>query len=248
MASTTRSTQQVPGLNCPLTKDHVERSRKMYNSLPEHTKRSSIEGHLPAFQHMFVQYGVTNKLGIHLRHGHFKLPENHILVGTSVSKPLCRWARTQHFDNINLHSVHGHIFALDDSGQLHPYEFHEANYQEAIPADFLDAFVKYINDNGLQTEAGLQILLPEFKDQCMSEIPFTDQTIMLDIKHLNGLKPGTVTGWTFSLTECTAGEMHAETGDGHEKVNVGAPLPDNVHGLCRILIDRGALSPDCVGA
>ncbi|KPA37994.1 hypothetical protein FLAG1_09181 [Fusarium langsethiae] len=247
MPFTTSSTQRVPGLNCHVTADAVRRSRELYNLLTEDTNRPSIQDHLQNLQHIFVSHGVDRKLGIHLKHGHFQLSENQILLGTTSTKPLCRWARKRHIDDADLNNIHGHIFVVQD-GELHPYEYHDGRYTESIPTEFLDAFIKYTTDHSLCSEVALQILLPEFQNRCFSEIPFEDQTVMLETEHLNGLRPGNVTGWTFSPVGCTAGETHAETGNGHEKYNVGAPLPNDVRVVCGILIDRGLLHPSCLAA
>ncbi|KAJ9412382.1 hypothetical protein FOXG_19466 [Fusarium oxysporum f. sp. lycopersici 4287] len=245
MASITR---QVPGLNCPVTADTFCKSRKIYNCNTEDTSRTSIEAHLPNLQKIFVNHKVYKKFAIHSRHGHFKLDEDRILLGTTSTAPLCRWTQQRSIDDVDPGNIHGHIFVVHD-GELIPYEYHEGCYKENIPERFLDDFIKYILINSLCSEVALQVLLPEFQDQLMSEIAFEDQTIMVDAEYLNGLEPGNTTCWIFSPRGYTAGETHAMNPSGrHEKYNVGAPLPDGVKGVCRTLVDRNLLRPNCLTA
>ncbi|KAH6977735.1 hypothetical protein EDB80DRAFT_738497 [Ilyonectria destructans] len=243
------SYDRVPGLNQALTEHDLDRSRAIYNALPDDSKQPHVDDrHLRSLRQIFKAHEVENTFGVHLIHGHFSIPENHALLGEIFVQPFCRWARTVPKTDVDFSKVHGHIFVYNDDG-LHPYE-----YQRGMPPDgigrvgaaFFSAFIDYLRENKLESLLGLETLYPEFKNRVLSEIVMDGQTSMWDLNVLKKHKPSTTTGWSFSgeSRECTAGETHAVLDDGsHQKYNEGSPHPklESLLDLCRKFVDDGVL-------
>ncbi|EXA31104.1 hypothetical protein FOQG_15720 [Fusarium oxysporum f. sp. raphani 54005] len=250
MPTMASSTERVPGLNCPVTADTVDKSREIHDLLPKDTDRPSPETHLPSLTKILVTYNVHEKYGFHKPHRHLdELGENRILLGTTLTEPLlCRWTRAQHIDDIDLNEIHAHILVFYQ-GKLVPYEYHKGLHTGNIPKECLDELLQYFEKHSLCFEFALQALLPEFTGRLMSEIDLGNQTLMLEAKYLNCLKPGNTTGWIVSPQGCTVGETHGTAPDGtHVTVNKGAPLPDDLSGICKLLIEQDLVHSHCLTA
>jgi hypothetical protein len=187
--------------------------------------------------------------GFHKPHRHLdELGENRIFLGTTLTEPLCRWTRAQHINDVDLNEIHAHLLVFYE-GKLIPYEYHQGSHTGNMPKECLDELLQYFEKHSLCFDFALQALLPEFTGRLMSEIDLGNQTLMLEAKYLKGLKRGNITAWIVSPQGCTAGETHGRTPEGdHVIFNAGAPLPDDVRGICKILIQRDLVHSHCLTA
>lgn len=197
---------------------------------------------------ILARYGVLEKVGIHLIHGHFELVEDTVLVGTNYDN--YRFAKATKLDDLHVNNIHGHIYALTESG------FRAYEYQTGKPPDlsgidvdaFLEEFSSFLKMNNLETLVALQILDANCKDD-MVELVFPSSTIMVRGSKLRGCVKSRGTGWRFEiengqLRECKANETHGETGgpDGHLIYNEGAPHPKTFQEVVEYLVLRGLIS------
>ncbi|KAF5657489.1 hypothetical protein FHETE_10408 [Fusarium heterosporum] len=107
------SKERVPGLNCPVTADTVNKSRKIHDLLSKNTDRPPSEAHLSNLKNILVNYNVHDKYGFHKPHRHLDgLGENRIFIGTTLTKPLCRLTRAQHIDDVDLDDIHAHLLVF----------------------------------------------------------------------------------------------------------------------------------------
>lgn len=195
---------------------------------------------------MFVRYNAEKVLGIHLIHGHFKIPKSTVMLGTNYDSPSLRWAKVTNIDKIDPPGVHGHIFALTKNG-LCAYELQDGPLPDlsGVRGGFLDEFVNYIVKNNLTSLIGLQVLGCD--DCSLSELILDQGTVMLDSSCVKNTVPTRITGWRFELADgnprvSSANETHAEMTSGNHKVfNAGKPLPklETVEDLKAALIVAG---------
>ena len=220
-----------------------------YNGLPEDYDQPQVsQEHLAHLAKLFTSNNADGILGIHLIHGHFKIPEGSVLLGSNFSNPAIRWARVVEISKIDLADMHGHVFVLSEN-QFCPYEFQDGPLPDltGIKPEFLPEFLKYIMENNLTSVVGLQVL--SCNEASMSELILDQGTVMLDSSVVRNTEPTRVTGWHFENQDgnprtCTASETHSKMTSGNHKVfNAGKPLPklENIEDLKSALTDAGVL-------
>jgi len=74
---------------------------------------SVSDDHIQNIAALFVRHNAHDVFGVHLIHGHFKIPENTVLLGTNFEKPRGRWAKITQIESIDRTTIHGHIFVLE---------------------------------------------------------------------------------------------------------------------------------------
>ena len=197
---------------------------------------------------MFVRHNADKVLGIHLIHGHFRIPKGTVMLGTNFESPSLRWTKATNIDKIDPSRVHGHIFALTKDG-LCAYELQNGPLPDlsGVGLGFLDEFINYIAKNNLMSLIGLQVL--GCSDGSMSELILDKGTVMLESTYAKNTAPTRITGWKFEANGgnprvCSANETHAVMTSGNHKVfNAGKPLPklENVDDLKAALVEAGVL-------
>ncbi|KAK4184120.1 hypothetical protein QBC35DRAFT_506597 [Podospora australis] len=239
----------VPGLNKALREEDLEKSRNIYNRLPDDSEQPEIlDSHIRDLATLFVRNRADRVFGIHLAHAHFAVPDKTVLLGANHETPRCRWAKATAFKAIDLDNVHGHIFVLTDHG-FHPYEYQAGPVPALSHVDhrFLAELADFLNAHKLTTLVGLQVIDPH--PGHMLELVLPQGTIMLDVTNVNGCIPTRQTGWKFEVENgevrvCQANEMHAQTRTGHEVYNKGDPHPrlETLQDLGVALAKAGILS------
>lgn len=220
----------IPGLNKALKVEDLEKSRVLYNTLPDDSQQPKIlESHIDNLAALFVRNCADGLLGIHLVHAHFSIPKNTAILGANYNEPYCRWARTTTIQTMDLSNVHGHIFVLTDHG-FHPYEYQAGPAPDlsGVNSAFLPELTDYLNTNNLSALVGLQII--DQNTAHMLELILPQGTVMLDVSNLNGCVPTRRTGWKFEVENgeprvCQANETHGRTATTHEIYNKGDPHP-----------------------
>lgn len=181
-------------------------------------------------------------------HGHFKIPESTVMLGTNFENPSLRWTKVTDIDKIDPLRVHGHIFAFTKDG-LCAYELQDGPLPDlsGVGPRFLDEFSNYIVKNNLTSLIGLQVL--GCGDYSMSELILDQGTVILDSSYVRNTTPTRITGWKFEEANgnpraCSANETHAVMTSGNHKVfNAGKPLPklENAEDLKAALSMAGVL-------
>lgn len=220
-----------------------------YNQLPDDKDQPPVaDDHITNLAALFVRNNAHKIFGIHLIHGHFKIPDSTVMVGTSFENPAIRWAKVVNIDNFDPSALHGHIFALTKDGFC-AYEFQDGPLPDtsSVGEDFLTELVIYIIENNLTSLIGLQVL--GCGDRSMSELILDNGTVMLDSSVVKNTVPARITGWKFESVHgnprvCQANETHSGMKSGNHKVfNAGKPLPklENVEDLKASLVEAGIL-------
>jgi hypothetical protein len=220
-----------------------------YNTLLDDSDQPPVaDEHITNLAEMFIRHNADKFLGIHLIHGHFKIPESSVMLGTSFKSPSLRWTKVTNIEKIEPSHVHGHIFALTKDG-LCAYELQDGPLPDlsGIDPEFLDEFINYLVKNNLTSLLGLQVL--GCCDGSMSELILDQGTVMLESTSVKNTVPTRITGWKFEATGggprvCSANETHAVMTSGNHKVfNAGKPLPklENVDDLKAALAVAGVI-------
>lgn len=220
-----------------------------YNTLLDDSDQPPVaDEYITDLAEIFVRHNADKVLGIHLIHGHFKIPRSTVMLGTNFESPSLRWTKVTDIDKIDPSRVHGHIFALTKDG-LCAYELQDGPLPDlsGVGPGFLDEFINYIVKNNLTSLIGLQVL--GCSDDSMSELILDQGTVMLDSTYVKNTVPTRITGWRFEATGgrprvCSANETHAVMTSGNHKVfNAGKPLPklENVDDLKAALAMAGVL-------
>jgi len=221
----------IPGLTKAVTEGDLEKSRNIYNHLPDDLRQPELcDTHMRNLAEIFIRNHAHTILGIHLVHGHFFLPVGEILVGENYDKPRCRWTKAVAIPAMNFDNVHGHIFVITEDG-FHPYEYQMGTMPDIsqVAGSFFEEFSSYVKSNGLTNLIGLQVT--ELDPVPMYELILPRGTVMIDVSSLNGCVPSRDTGWKFAAENaeprvCTAYETHAKHSNGHDVFNKGSAEPN----------------------
>ncbi|ATY66798.1 hypothetical protein A9K55_000547 [Cordyceps militaris] len=239
---------EIPGLTKPLTLEDLQDSRAIYNELPDDAAQPVIpQAHIEALSALFVRHGVHDIFGIHLIHAHFKVPAQSILLGSNYDQPPCRWAKTTTTTDIDLSSIHGHIFVHRNDG------FHAYEYQQGPPPNlsnvgdtFFQELAHYLAANDLSNFLGLQII--DANPTSMLELILPQATVMLRITDVSGCISTRQTGWRFEMEQgkvrvCQANESHGQKANTHEIYNKGDAHPrmETYEDLKKALVQFGIL-------
>ncbi|KAM5439466.1 hypothetical protein MferCBS31731_004563 [Microsporum ferrugineum] len=231
MATLVATPSIAPTLNMTLEIQDFHKIGALYNTLPDDADQPAVtDEHIAHLAEIFVRNDAEKLLGIHLIHGHFKIPESTVMYGTNFNDPSLRWAKVTDIDKIDPLRVHGHIFALTSDG-LCAYELQDGPLPDlsGVGQHFLEEFINYIVTNGLVSLIGLQVL--GCGDCSMTELVLDQGTVMLDSSHVKNTTLSRITGWKFEQFNgnprvCSGNEGHAKMTTGNHKVFIGGkPLP-----------------------
>ena len=223
----------------------------MYNGLSDDARQPPVSPqHRKAIGQVLARHGLVEKIGIHLIHGYSTLPEDTVLVETNHDNHY-RFVKQTNLDDVDVHNVHGHIFAPTDHG-FRPYEYRTGPLPALSGIDvdaFLDEIASFLRENNLQSLVGFQVLDSDCKFD-MVEFVLPGATIMGRASNLKGYAKSRVTGWSFEmenggLRECKANESHGQTGgpQGNIIYNEGAPdrKPETVEEAVGVLESLGMI-------
>ncbi|GLI82209.1 hypothetical protein PoHVEF18_010618 [Penicillium ochrochloron] len=249
MAAQVAKYSVLPRLDMALEIQDFRASGELYNTLLDDSDQPPVsEEHITDLAEIFVRHNADKVLGIHLIHGHFKIPKNTVMLGSNFENPSLRWTKVTDLEEIDPSRVHGHIFALYQGG-LCAYELQDGPLPDlsGVGPGFLDEFIDYIIKKNLTSLIGLQIL--GCSDGSMSELILDQATVMVESTFVKNTVPTRITGWKFEASGskprvCSANETHAVMTSGNHKVfNAGKPLPklENVDDLKAALAVVGVI-------
>lgn len=249
MATLVAALPTFPALDQALNTHDFQESRGLYNNLKDDSAQPEVAvEHVQNLAALFIRHNAEKVFGVHLIHGHFQIPEGTVMVGTNFQNPEMRWTKPTDFNNLDVSSIHGHIFVLTDGG-FRAYEFQDGPLPDlaSVHQDFLVEFARYITTNNLAGLLGLQVL-GDCNTRSMSEVILDRATVMVDSSVVKNCTTYRVTGWTFESHNgkplvCQKNETHASMTTGNHKVfNAGKLLdPENIVELKAGLVEAGLL-------
>ncbi|GAD95432.1 hypothetical protein ACLA_054900 [Paecilomyces variotii No. 5] len=233
MATLLATPPTLPRLDKALEIPDFHKSRALYNELLDGSNQPPVaDEHIMNLAEMFTRHNAHKVLGIHLIHGHFKIPHCKVMLRTNFENPSLRWTKVTDIEKVDPSNIHRHIFGLTKDG-LCAYELQDGPLPHLSDVEplFLDEFINYISKNNLASLIGLQ------------------GTVMLDSSYVKNTVPTRITGWRFETAHgnprvCTANETHAQMTSGNHKVfNAGKPLPklESIEDLKAALAKAGVL-------
>ena len=200
-----------------------------------------------------MRHGVQDVFGIHLIHGHFRIPEGSAMFEVELAEvdgmKGC-WTKPLPAKDLATQSVHGHIYRLQSEGTFVPYEFRTGLAGTAAtttdPA-FFQEVAHFLRNHGLQDLLGLE-LLDRPQDQDSMELVLGPQgTVLMERKDLTSrLVSYGVTSWSFKVGEqgiisCNGGTEHAGTVQGTHRVFVSGKPPPTTEALQKALRKEGII-------
>ena len=206
-----------------------------YNTLPDDADQPQVaDVFITGLKGLIKEFGVQNKFGFHLIHGHVKMTKGMVMMGKPMSCLPGLWTRPTKADQLDLGALHGYVFVLGPDGGFHPYEYR----QEAPPPmtandnAFIAAVQKYLELNGLAGIIGIELLSQDTFGKWMKEFVLSDSdgTIMLPADAVNPTETYRTTGWNAveGIIDVKGNESaHQKTTKGTHQVFVdGKGLPD----------------------
>lgn len=178
-------------------------------------------------------FGVENKFGIHLVHGHLQVEAGKIMLGRVMSSFKGCWTRPTSISGLDLNNLHGHIFTLGYDGHFIPYEFREgaAPQMSAVDKGFVTALQAYLSAFNLTNYLGLEVLTSDSsKDMCELVLSSNFGTVMMERNLAKNVCSARVTGWSVNgIGELSGGQVHAKKTDDKHRVFVDSKLgPESV--------------------
>ncbi|KIV98873.1 uncharacterized protein PV09_09367 [Verruconis gallopava] len=216
----------------PSTKDlwkssMLTRQLPLESALPNQSRISSK--HLYEIAEIFTRNNAHGILGLHLLHRHFDIPVGTVLLGSTWSKPYCRWTTATEIEGTDWSETGGAVFILTAEG-WHPYEYLRKDKPDlsCVKPGFLPQITEYLVSNQLSQILGLQILDRSLRtDQHLIELSLREMSVMFFASDLKGCVPTRQTGWRFELHDgqprvCQYNESHGARPDGsHDIYNQG---------------------------
>jgi len=225
----------IPGLHHPPKLDDMVKSGDIYNTLPDDAEQPQVaEVFISGLKALIKEFEVESKFGLHLIHGHVKVPRGMAMVGKPMNDLPGLWTRPTKADTLNLNALHGYVFRLGADGEFAPYEFRHGPPPPMTARDnaFIAAVQDYLKLNGLAGIIGVELLDEDSLGKYMKEFVLsdTDGTVMLPDAAVNPTEIYRTTGWNAvkSITDLKGNETsHAKTTKGTHQVFVdGKGLPD----------------------
>jgi hypothetical protein len=184
--------------------------------------------HLRELADLFNRFNVQDKFGMHLIHGHFRLDEGNVMLGTALQTVRGYWTKPTSITDIKPEEIHGHIFRLAPDGGMQAYEYRHGPIinTDDDHSEFFGELARYLNVNHLMDVLGLEILTEKVPEMVCEFILKDEGTVMLDEKHVKGWMPHRVTGFAVSpgMTELKGGQAHAKTVKGTHQVFIDGKI------------------------
>ncbi len=219
--------------------------------LDDHDQPSFSEHHLNQLAQLFIQYNAQKIFGLHLIHGHLKIPHNTIMLGSNFKGRLSGcWTKPTPFEATIPNPIHGHIYTLSPDNRLLAYEYREGDAPKCV-TDINQAFFvelsKYLSSNQLAGLLGLEVLEDTLSPQPqMLEFVLAGQgTVMVKEKEVADANIYRVTGWSFTQDEdgivsVKGHETHAGVNGKHEIFRDTKPLR-NIDAVMDLLLQEGVI-------
>ncbi|KAI9764295.1 MAG: hypothetical protein M1840_008586 [Geoglossum simile] len=238
----------IAGLHVAPTISDLEDSSNAYNQLPDDGDQPPVQQcHLQKLANIFMRYNVQSKFGLHLIHGHLKIKEGTVMLGTSFTEPSGYLTRPTSIQDINPEGIHGHIFMLFPGQRLVAYEYREGppNDIAGTNSAFFEELIEYLHNHALASVLGLQVLY-EGQSKQMVEFVLKDVgTVMLDVSEAKYGTISRVTGWVVSgeggLVEFKGAEAHAKTTKDTHQVFINGKVLSDLAELKLLLKDEGII-------
>jgi len=131
------------------------------------------------FKHIcriLTKHKVHSYIRVRQLHRHRTIPEDHILLGTPINKPLGYWFRPTPIVDIDLHKICPHILSVGATDLL-PSEFREGPPIN-IDQNFVKEFTNFVRREGLERTYGLEII--EGQPKKMIEFSFDSGSILVE--------------------------------------------------------------------
>ncbi|KAL8410430.1 hypothetical protein RB596_000203 [Gaeumannomyces avenae] len=232
-------------LCAPFSDEHLKSATLIYNNLPEVSTQPAIDDeHLDFFDNLLFRHRLQGVIGLHLAHSHHPIPDNTILLGTSINLPdgtsaeksIRRWAKPTLIEDVRGEQIHGHVYIVKTDGSLHPYEFQHGH--SPVPSEldlgpFLREFAKAVMEKELQDLIALEVLHPEDTDRELALEFIVDEVhhILVDESVAEGWKQTRTTGWAHrvegdagaSVLKGNVAYAPPKKGDGHIAYTDGKP-------------------------
>lgn len=223
----------------------------------DHEQPNVSEHHLNLLAQLFIRYNVQDIFGVHLIHGHLKIPHDTIMLGSMFRRVLSGyWTKPTPFETILANPVHGHIYTLSSDNRLLAYEYREGLVPKnvaGIDHAFFRELSKYLRSNKLAGLLALEVLEDTSSLQSqMREFVLAGQGTVL-VKEDGGVAHTDiyrVTGWSFAqdrdgTVSVKGHETHASTGSGgHQVFTDGKPLR-NIDAVMSLLLQEGVIKSSC---
>lgn len=227
-----------------------------YNCLlDDEDQATTKEHHLNKLAQLFVDYNAQKIFGLHLIHGHFRIPPNTVMLGTIFEGRLsCCWTKPSPFEAILSKPVHGHIYTFSPDHHLLPYEYRDGDVPKGV-TDIDQAFFwelsEYLSSNKLAELLGLEVFDDTWSPQPqMSEIVLAGQgTVMVKGEDVENAEPYKVTGWCFAQDEngivsVKGQETHAAVNGEHKIFRDTKPL-SNIDAVLDLLLQERIIKDSC---
>ena len=208
--------------------------------------------HLQLLAQLFIRYKAQNTFGVHLIHGHFKIPHGTIMLGSTFRRELSGyWTKPTLYETTLANSVHGHIYTLSSDTRLIAYEYREGGAPknvDEIDTGFFHELSKYLIPNKLVGLLGLEVLEDTSSPQSrMLEFVLAGQgTVMVKEEETMHTDIYRVTGWSFvqdkdGIISVKGNETHASTpSGGHQVFTDGKPLR-NIDTVMSLFLQEGII-------
>ncbi|KAL9606942.1 MAG: hypothetical protein Q9167_008094 [Letrouitia subvulpina] len=177
---------------------------RRYNSLCEDDEQRLVnDDHLIFLGRLFVRYNVHEVFGIHLTHGHFKIPPETVMLGTMFKRqPTGHWTQPEPLDTLLNLPIHGYIFAFTPTHNLLAYEYRTGEPPEAVKnlnAAFLNELSAFLLANRLNDLLGLEVLSQSTAFDPHLEFEVAGQaTVVVRADHAIHNEIYRITSWTFN--------------------------------------------------
>lgn len=228
-------------------------SKCRYNGLIEDHEQPDVPSHhLDMLARLFLRYNVETIFGLHLVHGHFRIPSDTVMLGSTFrGKSSGYWTTPIPCEEMLATDVHGHIYTISAQNHLLAYEYRGGappdNVDKIDPA-FFDEFTNYLTSNKLGGILGLQVLENGLDSQSqMLEFVLADQgTIMLKEDDATGACIYRTTGWSFvrsadGTVSMKGNETHASKPGGPHKRFTDGKLLKDVDAVLSLLQEDGII-------
>ena len=195
--------------------------------------------------------------GVHLIHGHLKIPHDAIMLGSMFRRELSGyWTKPTPFETILPNPVHGHIYTLSSDNRFLAYEYREGLVPKNvanIDYAFFRELSKFLRSNKLAGLLALEVLEDRSSLQPqMREFVLAGQGTVLvkedgRVAHTDIYR---VTGWSFAqdrdgTLSVKGHETHASSGSGgHQVFTDGKPLR-NIDAVMSLLLHAGVIKSSC---
>jgi hypothetical protein len=188
-----------------------------HNRFPSDTAFPQIDVLSDGFKELcaiIAKYNVQSHFRLRLLHRHMKIPEGHILLGTSITEPCGYWTTLARIPDVDLQRVHKHIISVDTTScasegekrnaPLLPSEFREGPASAGnIDGNFFTEFTDCLWANGLENTLGLEAIPGQAGK--MIEFSFDIGSLLLkeeDVKaEVRGQFESRETGWNVKVKD-----------------------------------------------